>query len=176
MDLLHSGMSCSAEIIIDQYESAIYVPIQAVMNVAGKPTVYIVKGEKVKPRTVETGLDNNTVIRIASGLEPGDIVSLTPPLAQAAVVEKISDLSFAPAGGTSGSKVVNQNEADSVLPPTSAGNNQGSRQAEGDNASVSKDKNTDSGNRYSTTSSISDSGNSGGGPGGGMPGGGGNAD
>ena len=88
MDLLRSGMSCSAEIIIDQYENAIYVPVQAVMSVGGKPTVYIVKGNKLKPRTVETGLDNNIVIRIASGLEPGEIVSVSPPLAQAAVVEQ----------------------------------------------------------------------------------------
>jgi len=175
MDLLHSGMSCSAEIIIDQYESAIYVPIQAVMSVGGKPTVFIVKGDKVKPRTVETGLDNNTVIRIASGLEPGDIVTLTPPLAQAAVVEKISDLSYATAVGASGSKGDNLN-AVSVTPSESVGNSQRSGKAEGDNASVNQDKKTDSGNRYSTTSSISDSGTSAGGPGGGMPGGGGMPD
>jgi len=87
MDLLRSGMSCSAEIVIDEYDSAMYVPIEAVMSVDGKPTVYVVNGDKLKPRTVETGLDNNIVIRIAGGLESGEIVSLSPPLAQAEVVE-----------------------------------------------------------------------------------------
>jgi HlyD family secretion protein len=87
MELLHSGMGCSAEIIIDQYDNATYVPVQAVMNVGGKPTVYVIKGDKLKQRTVETGLDNNTVIRIASGLKSGEIVSLSPPLEEAAVVE-----------------------------------------------------------------------------------------
>jgi HlyD family secretion protein len=86
-NLLHSGMSCTAEIIVAQYDKAIYVPLQAVMSVGGKPTVYIVKGNKIKPRTVETGLDNSTIIRIVSGLKHGEIISLTPPLAQAAVVE-----------------------------------------------------------------------------------------
>jgi HlyD family secretion protein len=87
MELIRSGMSCSAEILIDEYDSAMYVPIEAVMSVDGKPTVYIVKGDKIKSRTVETGLDNNIVIRIDGGLKPGEIVSLSPPLAQAEVVE-----------------------------------------------------------------------------------------
>jgi HlyD family secretion protein len=164
MDLLHSGMSCSAEIIIDQYEKAIYVPIQAVMSVGGKPTVFMVKGDKLKPRTVETGLDNNTVIRIASGLEPGDIISLTPPLAQAEVVEKISDLSYATTGGaSSSSKPVNQNAAGSDT----------SSPTEGGNMSPAKEENESTGNRYSTTGSIDDSSSSGSMPGdGGMGGGG----
>lgn len=87
MNLLHSGSSCSVEIIVEQYESAVYVPMQAVMSVDGKPTVYIIARSKLKPRTVETGLDNNMVIRITSGLQPGEIVSLSPPLAQAAVLD-----------------------------------------------------------------------------------------
>jgi HlyD family secretion protein len=87
MDLLRSGMSCSAEIIIEQYDNAVYVPIEAVMRVGGKPTVFIITEDNIKPREVETGLDNNVVIRIKSGLEPGEIVTLSPPLAQAEVVE-----------------------------------------------------------------------------------------
>jgi HlyD family secretion protein len=91
ISLLHSGMSCSAEIIIDQYENSVYVPIQAVMNVGGEPTVYIIKGDKLKQRTVKTGLDNKMVIRISSGLEPGEIVTIAPPLAQSAVAEQPYD-------------------------------------------------------------------------------------
>ena len=41
----------------------------------------------MEPRTVEIGLDNNAMVRIKSGLEPGEIVSLSPPLAQASLVE-----------------------------------------------------------------------------------------
>lgn len=97
MNLLHSGSSCSAEIIVEQYQEAMYVPIEAVMSVDGKPTVYVIKGDRRNPRTVETGLDNDVVIRIVSGLEPGEIISLSPPLAQAAVVEMHLDALSEPA-------------------------------------------------------------------------------
>ena len=83
--VLRTGMSCTAEIIIEQHEEATYIPVQAVLRVGGKPTVYIVKGNDLEPRTVEIGLDNNRMVRIISGLEPGEVVSLTPPLAAAAV-------------------------------------------------------------------------------------------
>jgi HlyD family secretion protein len=159
MDLLRTGLSCSAEIIIDQYEKAIYVPIQAVISVGEKPTVYVVKGDKMKPRTVETGLDNDTVIRIASGLEPGETISLNPPLSQAKIEETI--IKF----------------PESLTAPD-AGNTPDPASSENKQASDStKENKKDSGNRYSTTGSIDDSSSSGGemsggGMGGGMGGGG----
>jgi len=82
---LRTGMSCKAEIIIEQHEEATYIPIQAVLRVGGKPTVYVLNQNNLEPRMVEIGLDNNRVVRIISGLEPGEVVSLTPPLAAAAV-------------------------------------------------------------------------------------------
>jgi HlyD family secretion protein len=178
MDLLHSGMSCSAEIIIDQYEKALYVPIEAVMSVEGIPTVYIVRGTKIKPRTVETGLDNNTVIRITSGLEPGDTVSLSPPLEEAAVVEtsfiELSDVSSTHAAdNTRTSKSDNQDSGSALSSASGVNvNNQESAPAEGSTAPATLENKKDSGNRYSTTGSIDDSSSSGGMPGsGGMAGG-----
>jgi HlyD family secretion protein len=137
MDLLRSGMSCSAEIIIDQYDNAVYIPVQSVMNVGGKSTVYIVKGSKLIPRTVETGLDNNIVIRIASGLKPGESVSLSPPLEKAAVAEqsfeKLSDIPKAPAADTSGSSQSKNQAPGSGASPVSAGDNQQPGQFPGGN-------------------------------------------
>ena len=80
---LRTGMSCQVEIIIARYDDVLYVPVQAVTRVAGRPTVYIVTDGKLEPRPVEAGLDNNRMIVIKSGLEEGEVVSLTPPLAQA---------------------------------------------------------------------------------------------
>jgi HlyD family secretion protein len=77
---LRTGMSCQAEIIIERYEDAVYIPVQAVLRVKGKPTVYVLKGDSVEPREVEVGLDNNRMIRIIRGLEKGEVVLLTPPL------------------------------------------------------------------------------------------------
>jgi len=83
---LRTGMSCRVEIIIEHYQDATYVPVQAVLRVKGTPTVYVVNGESYEPRKVEIGLDNNRMVRIVKGLEPGEVVLLTPPL-QAAAVE-----------------------------------------------------------------------------------------
>lgn len=82
---LRTGMSCKAEIIIEQYEDAVYVPVQAVLRVGGETTVYVVEGKEARPRKVEIGLDNNRMVRIMSGLAEGEVVLLTPPLKSAAV-------------------------------------------------------------------------------------------
>ncbi|MBW1997613.1 MAG: efflux RND transporter periplasmic adaptor subunit [Deltaproteobacteria bacterium] len=84
-DELRSGMSCKAEIIVEQYEEATYVPVQAVLRIGGRPTVYVMNGESFEPREVEIGLDNNRMVHIIRGLEPGEIVSLSPPLSEASL-------------------------------------------------------------------------------------------
>ena len=84
-DNLRTGMSCRAEIIIEEYDDATYVPVQAVLRVGGEPTVYVWSGKDFEPRKVEVGLDNNRMIRIIRGLKAGETVLLTPPLADAAV-------------------------------------------------------------------------------------------
>ena len=78
---LRTGMSCRGEIIVEKYEDAVYVPVQAVVRVAGRPTVYVVEGGTSGPREVELGLDNNRMAHILSGLEAGERVLLAPPLA-----------------------------------------------------------------------------------------------
>jgi HlyD family secretion protein len=83
--VLRAGMSCKAEIIVEQHIEATYIPLQAVLRVGGQPTVYVLKDGKLEDREVEIGLDNNRVIRIIQGLEPGERVTLTPPLAAAAI-------------------------------------------------------------------------------------------
>jgi HlyD family secretion protein len=85
MNLLRAGMNCTVEIIVDQYKETLYVPVQAVIRVGGQPTVYVFDGDELEPRKVEIGLDNNSMIRIVSGLEVGERVSLAPPLTEGAV-------------------------------------------------------------------------------------------
>jgi len=82
---LRTGMSCKAEIIAAQYDDVVYIPVQAVIRVGGKPSVYVVKDGRMEERLVEIGLDNNRMIRIVSGIEEGEIVLLTPPLRSAAM-------------------------------------------------------------------------------------------
>lgn len=77
---LRTGMSCQAEIIVAQYADALYVPVQSVIRVGGRPTVFVVAGKTSEQRPVEIGLDNNRMVRIISGLSEGEEVLLTPPL------------------------------------------------------------------------------------------------
>jgi HlyD family secretion protein len=77
---LRTGMSCRAEILVTRFEDTLQVPLQAVLRVQGKPTVYVKDGGRWVPRPVETGLDNNRMVRIVSGLSEGEEVLLAPPL------------------------------------------------------------------------------------------------
>ena len=84
-DTLRTGMSCQAEIVVQQYQDAIYVPIQAVIRVGSQPTVYIQTDKSFEPRNIKVGLDNNKMIHILEGLGEGDVVLLNPPLKSGAV-------------------------------------------------------------------------------------------
>jgi HlyD family secretion protein len=107
---LKTGMSCTAEIVVEQHREATYIPVQAVLRVGRQPTVYLVNGKNLEPRKVEIGLDNNSMVRIISGLEPGELVSLTPPLASAAIKtdtdEIITETGSSKAGAKSGSGTI----------------------------------------------------------------------
>jgi len=89
---LRPGTTCRTEIIVEKYDDAVYVPVQAVTRVAEDTMVYIPKGDSVVPRIVEIGMDNNRMIRIISGLKEGEVVLLDPPLKPPSVDEE-------PAGG-----------------------------------------------------------------------------
>ena len=74
--ILRTGMTCKARIIIEQYSDVLFVPLKSVVRVGDQPTVYVKTDEGLKPRAVETGLDNNRMIHIISGLKEGEEVSL----------------------------------------------------------------------------------------------------
>ena len=77
---IRNGMGCKVEIIVDQYEKALYVPVQCVVRIAGKAFAWVKGAAGNEQREVETGLDNNRFVRILSGLSVGEQVMLAPPL------------------------------------------------------------------------------------------------
>jgi len=83
---LRSGMSCKADIVVEQYKDVVYIPVQCVIRVGGQPTVYMIENGQVQDRKVEIGLDNNSMIAILSGLDEGEVVLMAPPL-KAATLE-----------------------------------------------------------------------------------------
>ncbi len=85
---IRTGMSCKATIMIQRHEDALSVPMQSVVGHDGKSVVYVVNQNGSTPRPVETGLDNNTMVHILSGLQDGDRVMLIPPLSNNAKATK----------------------------------------------------------------------------------------
>ncbi len=83
---LRTGMSCQANIIVEQHADALYVPVQAVTRIGPTPTVYVRDDNGFEPQSIEIGLDNNSMVHVLSGLEPGQEVLLTPPLEASGVV------------------------------------------------------------------------------------------
>jgi HlyD family secretion protein len=77
---LRAGMSCRAEIVVETYASTLFVPIQCVVREGGRTVVYRDSAGSSVPVPVEVGLDNNSMVRILSGVKKGDPVLLNPPL------------------------------------------------------------------------------------------------
>jgi len=78
--VIRPGMSCEVELVKESFERALYVPVQCVVRVDGKPCVYVKEGKSWTPRTVRVGLDNNRMIHIIEGLRVGEEVLLAPPV------------------------------------------------------------------------------------------------
>lgn len=77
---MRPGMNCHVEIVVEEYENAMFVPIQCVIQVDGSPTVFLRKDSAIERRVIETGMDNNVMVHVLSGLKDGDQVLLAPPL------------------------------------------------------------------------------------------------
>ena len=89
---LRTGMSCRAEIVIDRFDDAVSVPVQSVVRIGGEQCVFIVDDNgQLEQRKVITGLDDNSRVVIAEGLEEGERVTLTPPLGDTIERDAIDD-------------------------------------------------------------------------------------
>ena len=140
--MLRTGMSCQAEIVIEQMKNVIFIPLQAVVRVGSEPTVYVKKRNDFEARKVKTGLDNNKMIHIVSGLNDGDVVLLSPPLKSAAVEtenRKLLEQRTQNSAGAAAAKPVEQTEKTITPPPAATEANQ-SANTETSNAEDMKKK------------------------------------
>ncbi|MCK4914493.1 MAG: HlyD family efflux transporter periplasmic adaptor subunit, partial [Planctomycetes bacterium] len=78
-DFLKTGMTAKVEIVIEQLEDVIVVPVQAIVNRDGKKVCYVNDGGSREEREVETGSFNDDSVEIKSGLAVGEKVLLSPP-------------------------------------------------------------------------------------------------
>ena len=88
--MLRPGMNCRAEIIVDELDDAVYVPLQAVVRVDNEWVVYLAGRRQPQLRRVEIGLDNNRMVHIRSGLQGGERIVMNPPLQESQRPERRS--------------------------------------------------------------------------------------
>ncbi len=77
--LLRPGLLADVEIIIEKIPNAIHIPNQALFEKDGKPIVYLQRGGKFDERPIRVGKRSESVVTIAEGLKPGDVIALTNP-------------------------------------------------------------------------------------------------
>ena len=75
------GMSAKVEILVNQLDDVVYIPVQAVSPENGKEICYVASSFKPERREVEIGDFNDEFIQIKHGLKEGERVLLHPPVA-----------------------------------------------------------------------------------------------
>jgi hypothetical protein len=80
--LLRPGLLADVQITIEKVPNAIHVPMQAVFEKDGKPTVYVRTGSAFEPRAIKPLKRSESTMVIAEGVRPGEIVALADPTAK----------------------------------------------------------------------------------------------
>jgi HlyD family secretion protein len=97
---LRVGMNCQADVVIEEHDDVLYVPVQCVTRVGEQTVVYVQTGREPERRSVEIGLDNNRMVHVIGGLKAGENVLLDPPLAPS---EKAAEEEASAGNGQAGS-------------------------------------------------------------------------
>ncbi len=79
---LKPGMNAKVEIIVNQLDDILYVPVQSIEVENDHHFTYVNAGNRMERREVETGSFNNEFIEIKSGLNLGEKVALALPKKQ----------------------------------------------------------------------------------------------
>jgi multidrug resistance efflux pump len=78
-DWLKPGMNAKIEIIIDQLDDIVYVPVQSIEVENDEHFCYVSEGSELRRQQVVTGGFNDQFIEIKSGVKVGEVVALTLP-------------------------------------------------------------------------------------------------
>ena len=78
---IRDGMSATADIVLEEHEDVLVVPVSAVMKgEEGQDIVYVwTEGEELRIQDVTTGLKSGRTVEILSGLKEGEAVALEAP-------------------------------------------------------------------------------------------------
>ncbi len=78
--LLRPGLLADIEIIVEKVPDAIHIPVQAVFEREGKPVVYVKKGDQFEERVIKPLKRSESVMVVAGGVQPGELVALSNPM------------------------------------------------------------------------------------------------
>ena len=78
-DFLKPGMSAKVEVLIEQLDDVVIVPVQVVANRGGKKVCYCMTPDGPQQKEVQTGSFNDTFVQITDGLETGEEVLMNLP-------------------------------------------------------------------------------------------------
>lgn len=78
-DWLKPGMNAKVDVIVDDLEDVLYVPVQSIEVENDHHFCYVNTGTKLERREIETGLFNDEFIEVRSGINVGDAVALALP-------------------------------------------------------------------------------------------------
>jgi multidrug resistance efflux pump len=81
--LLRPGLLADVEIQVEKLSDVIHVPAQAVFQKNGQYLVYVQDKGKYEPRAVQLVKQSESMMVIASGVQPGEIVAMADPTADA---------------------------------------------------------------------------------------------
>jgi hypothetical protein len=76
---MRPGMSCSIEILVEDIEDALYVPVQAVFRHGAGNVAFVAKGQGYEVAQVEVGSYNEKWVQVRSGLSEGAEVLMAVP-------------------------------------------------------------------------------------------------
>lgn len=69
-------LSASGDVVIDQADNVLTVPLKAVHRRNGKPTLLVKKGDVFEQREVSLGIENDEKVEITAGLSAGEEVRI----------------------------------------------------------------------------------------------------
>lgn len=78
-ETMKPGQRVRGEILLEEHESALVVPPQAIFQVDDEDTVFLQQGDRLVPTTVVLGARSLSRIQVLEGLAQGDLVALRDP-------------------------------------------------------------------------------------------------
>jgi RND family efflux transporter MFP subunit len=76
--MLRPGMTAKVQILVDQAEDVLSVPVRSVLQFQGKDHAFVVTAEGPQLREIELGTTNDDLVEVKSGLREGDRIALDP--------------------------------------------------------------------------------------------------